>query len=67
MHEVQVDRPEVLGDGSHGELRIEGIARLEQDELPRLGSPNRLDRWVIAVEAVGVVDAVRALLLDVDP
>ena len=66
MHEVEVERGHVLGGRLQIEVAVEGVARLEDDDLPGLDMRHRRDCRMIAVEAVRIVAAMAAALADDD-
>ena len=67
MHEVEVERGDVVGGRADGQVAVESIAGLEHDVVARLGARHGRDRRMIAIEAVRVVGAMRAALLDRHP
>jgi hypothetical protein len=66
MDEVEVDGREVIGVGFKVEVGVQRIAGMEHDEVARIGPGDRLDGRMVAVEAVRVVGAMGARLLDLD-
>src|SRR6185295_7314749 len=63
MAEVQIDRRHVCCRRIEGKFRIEPITRLEYELLPRLYTGDWLDRIMNPVEAVWIIFAVLARLL----
>ncbi len=57
MHEIEINRSQVLRLGVEGEIGIKRIARLEHEKLPWIDMRRRLDGVVIAIETVRVVFA----------
>ena len=67
MNEIEVQRRDIVGIGVEGEVGVECVPRLEDDEVARSGSRRPLDRRVVPVEAVRIVRAVVPILLNHDP
>ena len=67
VHEVEIERSDVVGGRADGQVAVESIAGLEHDVIARLGARHGRDRRMVAIEAVRVVGAMRAALLHRDP
>jgi hypothetical protein len=63
----EVDGEDVGGDGAQGQVGIGRVAGVEGDEVARIGARHRRDGPMVAVEAIRVLDAARALLAELDP
>ena len=67
VHQVEIERGDVVRGRVDGQVAVERIAGLEHDVIARLGPRHGRDRRMIAIEAVRVVGAMGAALLDHDP
>jgi hypothetical protein len=60
MHQVEIDGRQILRLGIEGQIGIECVAGLQDEELPRIDVRGGLDGVVIAIEAVRIIFAVLA-------
>ena len=67
VHQVEIERGDVVRGRVDGQVAVERIAGLEHDVIARLGPRHGRDRRMIAIEAVRVVGAMSAALLDHHP
>ncbi len=66
VHEVQVDGQHVGGHRVERQVGIERVAGVENDVIARIGPRHRRNRRMVAIEAAGVVGAMRPFLTDLD-
>ena len=64
MDEVEVQGRHVVGDRIEGEVRIQRVTGVDDDDVARVRGGHRRNRGVVAVHAVRIVGAVVALLGD---